>query len=73
MHNFIRRSFTASAVTALVLVAPGLPAAYADPATELPPSACNDGTARADSNSSANANTPVPPHGNHGCHVHRPS
>jgi len=53
----------------LILVGP---AAQADPATELPAQACNQGTAHAATVVNANANIPVPPHGNHGCHVHLP-
>lgn len=46
--------------------------AHADPAVELPDGACNDGTARAGEVASENANSPVWPHGTHGCHVHLP-
>ena len=62
-------AFAALASGALILVAP---AAQADPATELPAQACNQGTAHAATVVNANANIPVPPHGNHGCHVHLP-
>jgi hypothetical protein len=48
------------------------PAAQADPAVELPDNACNQGTARAYVVSSPNSNSPVTPHGIHGCHVHLP-
>lgn len=62
-------AFAALASGALIL---GAPAAQADPATELPAQACNQGTARAATVVNANANIPVPPHGSHGCHVHLP-
>ncbi len=47
-------------------------AALADPAVELPAAACNQGTDHAFVVSSLNSNSPVRPHGNHGCHVHLP-
>ncbi len=62
-------AFAALASGALIL---GAPAAQADPATELPAQACNQGTAHAATVVNANANIPVPPHGNRGCHVHLP-
>ena len=62
-------ALAALASAALILAGP---AAQADPATELPDKACNQGTAHAATVANANANTPVPPHGSHGCHVHLP-
>jgi len=62
-------ALAALASAALILAGP---AAQADPATELPDKACNQGTEHAATVANANANTPVPPHGPHGCHVHLP-
>ncbi len=62
-------ALAALASSALILVGP---AAQADPATELPAQACNEGTAHAATVVNANANIPVPPHAIHGCHVHLP-
>ncbi len=56
----------------LMMLATFASAALADPATELPAQACNQGTEQARGVSSANSNVPVPPHGIHGCHVHLP-
>lgn len=53
--------------SALIFLAP---ASQADPAIELPDQACNQGTARAYETNSENSNSPITPHGNHGCHVH---
>lgn len=68
-RRIIGLALAALASGASILVAP---AAQADPATELPAQACNQGTAHAATVANANANTPVPPHGIHGCHVHLP-
>ncbi len=65
-----RLALAAVASGALILVAP---AAQADPATELPAQACNQGTAHAATVANANANVPMPAHGLHAtCHVHLP-
>lgn len=62
-------ALAALASGALILVGP---AAQADPATELPAQACNQGTEHAATVANANANIPQPAHGPHGCHVHLP-
>lgn len=67
----MRRIFLALSLS-LTVLATFASAVSADPATELPAQACNQGTALALGISSANSNVPVPPHGNHGCHVHLP-
>ena len=68
-RRIIGLALAALASAALILAGP---AAQADPATELPDKACNQGTEHAATVANANANTPVPPHGPHGCHVHLP-
>lgn len=64
--------FAATVLAVGVNLVGAVPAATADPATELPDRACNDGTKRAFDLADENANSPVLPHGNHGCHVHLP-
>ncbi len=61
------------AVLSVIALLVSAPAAMADPAAELPAQACNAGTERASEVNNENANSPVRPHGDHGCHVHLPS
>ena len=66
----MRRVLCVGVLSVMALIV--APAALADPAVELPAAACNQGTDQAFVVSSANSNSPVRPHGNHGCHVHLP-